>query len=754
MGKNCLISVVIPNRNGIKDLIDCLPSVIAAREAAGVPVEIIVVDDNSSDGSLAFLQSGFSVEIKILRNPRRGYCSARNFGVSKAAGKYILFLDNDIFLEKDFFAKIKKYLSPGIFCIACAGYNAYDPLTETTDQFDGMKLMTWECGFPCFTRDIFNETLKCFSEKTNREGPFFSYGVRGSYFICSREKFDILGGFDELFDPCPMEETDLMYRGLKRGWKIIYAPDTIPEHKHDVAIKTKKSPLAGYISRRNRELFVWKNITDRRLLFLHVLRLFRSAGVLPFIFENRKEIIRKRKEQLSHIRISDGELLRRCAVFAGEVRACTELYGLESELSRLKRKYDKRPDKILPRMLIYRIKTYLSGVWKPYENIGRAKSSKISSLFRYISSFIDKAVFKKQLRRLLSGSVKPFILYLNDGFFFSIPLFQRPQHVFLEFAKAGYIVLWPDKDVRKIACVEPNIYLFPLKYLGCVMENEHEKILDVYAHGVLRDISFYGKIKDDTVIMLEYVDDFDIINKKKKRENALGVYHSLIKRPRTLVFATAEKLYRRALEDSDHKNNVFLNRNAVELSDFVRGSVTVPAVMRKIMDRKKPVVGYYGALADDWFDFGLAEEVIKANADMEFVFIGCKLGRMADALEKHPNYTFISAVPYKELKNYAACFDVAVIPFADNEITSGTSPVKLFEYMALGLPIVTTDMPECRLYRSCLTADKATEFSAQLKKALKLKNDGAYQAILKKEAEENTWSQRVSEMIKQVENLR
>jgi len=754
MEKNCLISVVIPNHNGIKHLKDCLPSVIAAREAAGVPVEIIVVDDNSSDGSLDFLQSGFRGKIKPLRNPRRGACSARNFGVSETVGEYLLFIDNDVFLEKDFFVKIGRYLSPGIFCITCAGYKAYDSFTDIIDQLDGIKLMTWERGFPRFTENIFNETLKCFPVSRDNKGPFFSYGVQGAYFLCSREKFDILGGFDELFDPYLLEETDFMYRGLKRGWEIIYAPDTTPRHKHGGTIHSKTSAFTGYLSRRNRELFVWKNITDRKLLFLHILWMFRSLGVLPFILKHRKEIIRKRKEQLSHIEVSDGKLLHDCACFTGKARVYRELYGLEFELARLRQKYAKRPDKIPPRILIYNIKTFLFGAREQSEGGEHGRKLKISSLFRYISYRVEKNTVGKQLRSLLTGSVKPFILYLNDSFSFSSPLFQRPQHVFLEFAKAGYIVLWPDKDVREIVCVEPNIYLFPLRQLGRVMESRHDKILDVYAHGVLHDMSLYDKIKDDTVIMLEYVDDFDLIKKKKEKKDALGVYHSLIRRPRTLVFATAEKLYRRALEDSDRKNNVFLNKNAVRLTDFVRDSVTVPAEMNKIKDRKKPVIGYYGALSDDWFDFDLAEEVINSNRDMEFVFIGFKMGRMADALEKYPNYTFISAVPYKELKNYAACFDVAVIPFANNEITSGTSPVKLFEYMALGLPIVTTDMPECRLYRSCLTANNARDFSAQLKKALKLKNNGAYQAILKKEAKENTWSQRVSEMIKQVEAVK
>ena len=81
-----------------------------------------------------------------------------------------------------------------------------------------------------------------------------------------------------------------------------------------------------------------------------------------------------------------------------------------------------------------------------------------------------------------------------------------------------------------------------------------------------------------------------------------------------------------------------------------------------------------------------------------------------------------------------------MIPFLINEITESTSPIKLFEYMALGHPIVTTNMPECRKYSSVLIGRDITEFAAQIEKALGLRENPEYQQLLRKEAAANSWT--------------
>ena len=86
------------------------------------------------------------------------------------------------------------------------------------------------------------------------------------------------------------------------------------------------------------------------------------------------------------------------------------------------------------------------------------------------------------------------------------------------------------------------------------------------------------------------------------------------------------------------------------------------------------------------------------------------------------------------------------IPFVVNEITEATSPVKLFEYMALGKPIVTTALPECRKYESPLVSDSHEDFINNIKKAAELENSKEYIELLRKEGNQNTWRQKAKDI--------
>ncbi len=81
---------------------------------------------------------------------------------------------------------------------------------------------------------------------------------------------------------------------------------------------------------------------------------------------------------------------------------------------------------------------------------------------------------------------------------------------------------------------------------------------------------------------------------------------------------------------------------------------------------------------------------------------------------------------YDELPNYLHDFDICTIPFVINEITLSTSPVKVFEYMAAKKPIVTTDLPECRKYKSILIGKDSEEFIKKIQLAISNMNNEKY----------------------------
>ena len=339
------IGVVIASKNGFHHLQDCLPTVVAAAKKSTVPVHVTVVDDHSSDGTLTKAPALFP-QVTFLGNPQTGACSARNFGVKHTPCDWICFLDNDVFVEEDFFNTVQKYLNAGVFCVACAGYAAYPRQPGAWEQLDGVKLLGWKKGFPRFTRNVYNDSLPDMAE-------YPSWGVQGAYFFCQRDYFDRLGGFDELLDPYMLEETDLVYRGLKRGWKVVYAPDTKPRHKCGGTINSKKSARTQFLSKRNRTWFVWKNVHDTPLLWAHWLRFIFSFS--PRLWKEchkgykacRQALLR----EISAAQKTDRELWEESRAFEQFVTKNTDLQQklaikeqvdyLENRLFRYKNKYHK-----------------------------------------------------------------------------------------------------------------------------------------------------------------------------------------------------------------------------------------------------------------------------------------------------------------------------------------------------------------------------------------------------------------------------
>lgn len=303
------ISVVIPSKNGLHHLKDCLPSVIKAAQKRGGNIRIIVADDHSSDGTLQEAPRLFP-EVTFIANSSQGACSARNSGVNKFSCDWICFLDNDVFVDEDFFITAEKYLRPDVFCVTCAGYSAYPKTAGEWEQLDGLKLLEYKSGFLRFTKNLYNRVLPALDE-------YPSWGVQGAYFFCNRKQFDDLGGFDEILAPYLLEETDLAYRGLKRGWKILYAPDTRLKHKCGGTINSKKSKRTQFLSKRNRILFMWKNVQSvqmRAMCWVRFLLSF-SPRLWWECLRLQGKIREKAREEARAARVSDNALLTQSSAF-------------------------------------------------------------------------------------------------------------------------------------------------------------------------------------------------------------------------------------------------------------------------------------------------------------------------------------------------------------------------------------------------------------------------------------------------------
>ena len=163
----------------------------------------------------------------------------------------------------------------------------------------------------------------------------------------------------------------------------------------------------------------------------------------------------------------------------------------------------------------------------------------------------------------------------------------------------------------------------------------------------------------------------------------------------------------------------------------------------------RPVVGYFGAVAQ-WFDVALLRAVATAMPDCDFLIVGDDTADVARRLGKLPNVTFRGEVPYTDLPRHIAAMHVLLIPFVLDELILATNPVKAYEALAAGRPVVATEMPELmqhELADHVRTAPDAAGIVTALRAALADARDPARTAARRAFAAGQTWAARTADLL-------
>jgi GT2 family glycosyltransferase/glycosyltransferase involved in cell wall biosynthesis len=129
-----------------------------------------------------------------------------------------------------------------------------------------------------------------------------------------------------------------------------------------------------------------------------------------------------------------------------------------------------------------------------------------------------------------------------------------------------------------------------------------------------------------------------------------------------------------------------LIRNACEYAHFA-------AAQSNTENHKQVTVGYYGAIAH-WFDANLVELLARKHPEWKFVLAGAITQQRIKYQLKLDNVELLGEIPYAKLPEILSALDLCLIPFQVNALTLATNPVKLYEYLAAGKPVLTTDLPE------------------------------------------------------------
>jgi glycosyltransferase involved in cell wall biosynthesis len=180
------------------------------------------------------------------------------------------------------------------------------------------------------------------------------------------------------------------------------------------------------------------------------------------------------------------------------------------------------------------------------------------------------------------------------------------------------------------------------------------------------------------------------------------------------VIVSSERLY--GSKKSDRAPTVLV-RHGVDYEHFRRALDPETCVPDEIASLPRPIVGYFGLMAHDWFDLDLMVRVVERMPAVSFVFLG-KVTMDLSRLQRLPNVLLAGRKPYQLLPAYCKGFDVGVIPFPINEVTLNANPLKMREYLAAGLPVVSTRIPEVEAVGQCRIADDAAGFERAVCEAL------------------------------------
>lgn len=299
---NNLVSIIILNWNGLKFIDKCIKSVI---DQSYKNIEIILVDNNSTDGSFEKVCSLFEIDNIVKNVENLGFAKGMNIGIEKATGDFIMTLNMDVFLMQ----------------------NAIENAIETFRNHSNIgvimgKELSW------INDELINKETNSagpgflklrgqgFSDKNKINIPTLSFGAMGSFPIFRKSVLeqlkDVTGYY---FDPkfeTGWEDKDIFFRCHHLGWKFYYNPKIIGYHAVSGSVNNKSKLIdkdIKYQKRifRNRYYFIFKNYPLILLLLHSPFLMFTELMLYPYyLCKNPKSIIAllsAKKEFINNIKI-------------------------------------------------------------------------------------------------------------------------------------------------------------------------------------------------------------------------------------------------------------------------------------------------------------------------------------------------------------------------------------------------------------------------------------------------------------------
>jgi len=200
-----------------------------------------------------------------------------------------------------------------------------------------------------------------------------------------------------------------------------------------------------------------------------------------------------------------------------------------------------------------------------------------------------------------------------------------------------------------------------------------------------------------------------------------------------------------------HNPNTFLIPHGVDVDHFRKACSPDTTVPADVPRNTAAVIGFYG-LMEDWVDYSVIRYLAIARPEWSFVVVG-EVRTDLSSIEHLPNVYILGRRPYTALPGYCKSFDVAILPFVVNELTQAANPLKLREYLAAGLPVVATPLPEVRkLEGKIRLASTPQEYLTQIE-ALLAAGDRGPRLHVSQGMDHESWEERVERLSALVERF-
>lgn len=706
-------SIILLTYNNLAYTRLCLDSLYA--KTGGADFEVVVVDNASEDQTAQYLseqKNNCPNLTAILNSENKGIAAGFNAGVAASKGEFIVFLHNDTVVTEGWLERLLSPLANPLVGMVSPVTNKAKGCCRIQVSYDALE------DIETFARNYIKDPSRKLIEVDKL--PLFCAALR-------RSVFEQIGTFDERFRPGRFEDEDYSMRLRQHGYKLLCTEKVYIHHWGGAGFK-----LLDFETR-------WTNFKENRARF-----------------ENKWQIRwnppRFRDEFLDdQLRDEIDE----------KIGLATEIIELKHEVARL--------SEMLTDTYQSKGWTFLKWLrklqgWIIPPNSSRAEITKI--LWKPIGYLFGKASYGissyRQNRRSkqdantltsildLHKSVQEIIVFAPTVPW-NVSLFQRPHQLALAFTRLDRLVFFCEPSYS-------NSF-----HPGIDRINNHLYVVGEVSPGVLKQIrspviftvaynTEAPSVYSDPLTIYEFIDELEVF-----QGNTAEYFeaHNKMLLTADLVIATADKLLNKV---NPFRPDALLVPNGVDY-EFIRSVIErtsePPVELGPLIQENKPIIGYYGALAD-WFDYGMLYAVAENRPDYIFLLIGPDYDGSfhSSLLEELHNVHWLNAKPYAELPSYLKYFDVAIIPFVLNEITHATSPIKLFEYMTAGKPIVTTAMHECQKYPIVSIAQDAQDFALKLDAALELARDAEFQQKAVDTAKENTWDQRAQVILKALSDMK